>query len=200
MSLTTYAELKASILDWLNRDDIDAAPFVTLAEADLATDVEHWRREKRATATAGSRYLELPSDFHRPIRFHVKDAKDPLQPMSQNEMAHRRAEVRDTTGTPCHYVLTGGEIELFPTPAEALTVEMSYSAIIPALSDSNTSNWLLERFPNAYLYGALKHTSGYLREDGRAQLWAAYYQASIDAIRTDSRAAKWGGNLRIRSN
>lgn len=194
----SYTALKAAVQDWLNRDDLEAGQFITLAEAQLGRDVNHWRREKRATATAQERYLELPADFHRAIRLHVKASRDPLQPMSQNEMAARRA-ADDTVNRPMFYALVGGEIELYPTPPEGTVVEMSYSATIPALSDGAPTNWLLERFPDAYLYGSLIHTGPYLHEDQRAATWASFYQAAIDAIATDNTAARWGGNLRIRS-
>ena len=50
MAITTYAELKSSIADFLNRDDLStiAADFITLAEADIQRFVRHWRQEKRS--------------------------------------------------------------------------------------------------------------------------------------------------------
>ena len=49
MALTTYAELKASIADFLNRDDLTSVipDFITLAEADMNRGLRHWRQEKR---------------------------------------------------------------------------------------------------------------------------------------------------------
>jgi hypothetical protein len=46
MALTTYAELKTSIADFLNRDDLTSAipDFITLAEADMQRRVKHWRQ------------------------------------------------------------------------------------------------------------------------------------------------------------
>ena len=46
MAITTYAELKSSIANWLNRDDLTSVipDFISLAEAQIARDVRHWRQ------------------------------------------------------------------------------------------------------------------------------------------------------------
>ena len=61
MPITTYAELKSSITDFLNRDDLDtvAADFIALAEADMQRGLRHWRMEKRSTAEIDTQYLSL---------------------------------------------------------------------------------------------------------------------------------------------
>ena len=43
MALTTYTELKASIADFLNRDDLTTVipDFITLAESQINRDVRH---------------------------------------------------------------------------------------------------------------------------------------------------------------
>ena len=70
MAITTYAELKSSITDFLNRDDLDtvAADFVTLAEADMQRKLRHWRMEKRNTAEIDTQYSAIPADFLEVIR------------------------------------------------------------------------------------------------------------------------------------
>ena len=48
MALTTFDELKASIADFLNRDDLTAVipDFVKLAETKMNRELRHWRMEK----------------------------------------------------------------------------------------------------------------------------------------------------------
>jgi len=60
----------------------------------------------------------------------------------------------------------------------------------------------LERYPDAYLYGALVHSAPYLRDDARTQVFAALYQNAIDAINAESERSKYGGSglkMKIRS-
>lgn len=197
--IDSYSALQAAVAGFLNRDDLTATipTFIRLGEAQLGRDVEHWKRDKRATSTADGQFLEMPADFHKPIRLHVGGQGDPLQPMAQNELMRARA-LSDTAGTPRFYAITGGEFELYPTPAEAVTVEMSYMADIPKLSDDAPTNWLLADFPDAYLYASLIHTAPYLHEDARAVTWAGIYQAAIDGITSESWNARHGGRLVIR--
>ena len=199
MAITTYAELKSSITDFLNRDDLDtvAPDFITLAEADLSRKVRHWRMEGRATAEIDTQYSAIPADFLEVITFHVTSGNlRPLELISQAEMLQRRYENLDTSGKPAYYALTAGEIEVYPTPDGTYTIELYYYKRISALSDSNTSNWLLEYFPDAYLYGSLVHSAPYLKDDARLQLWAALYEQAIASINRESEATKFGGSGR----
>jgi len=181
MALTTYDELKDSIADFLNRDDLTSVipDFITLAEADMNRGLRHWRQEKRSTAESS-----------------------PLELISQSEMVDRRYRSGDTTGKPHYYAITAGEIEVYPTPDGTYDAELYYYSRITALSDSNTSNWVLEYFPDCYLYGALVHSSPYLKEDARTQVWASLYQNALNAINMESEKSKFGGSgrrMKIRS-
>lgn len=205
MAITTYAELQSSIADFLNRDDLASVTtsFISLAEADMQRRVRHWRMEKRSTAELDTQYSAIPADFVEVIRMHVTsgDTK-PLELISQAELLDRKAKSLNTSGTPAYYAITAGEIEVYPAPDGTYDVELYYIASIPALSDSNTSNWLLERYPDAYLYGALVHSAPYLRDDARIQVFAALYQSAIDAINAESERSKYGGSglrMKIRS-
>ena len=205
MSITTYDELKDSIADFLNRDDLTSVipTFISLAEADLQRKVRHWRQEKRANAVIDTQYSAVPADFLEIIRFHITSAGTrPLELISQAEMLAQKSGNNNATGSPSFYALTAGEIEVLPVPNGAYDAELYYYSRVPPLSASLASNWLLEYFPDAYLYGALVHTAPYLKEDARAQVWTALYQNAIDAINNASEKAKFGGSgrrMKIRS-
>lgn len=205
MGITTYTELQASIADTLNRDDLSSVTptFIALAEADIQRKVRHWRQEKRATAQIDTQYSAIPADFLEAIRFYVTsgDTK-PLELISQAELLDRKRRDLNTSGSPSYYALTAGELEVYPVPDGTYDTELYYYARVPALSDSATTNWLLDYFPDVYLYGALVHSAPYLKDDARTQMWAALYQNAIDAINLESEKSKFGGSgrrLKIRS-
>ena len=205
MALTTYDELKDSIADFLNRDDLTSVipDFITLAEADMNRGLRHWRQEKRSTAELDTQYSAIPADFMEAIRFYItSNDTSPLELISQSEMVDRRYRSGDTSGKPAYYAVTAGEIEVYPTPDGTYDAELYYYSRIPALSASNTSNWVLEYFPSCYLYGALVHSAMYLKDDARLQGWAALYQNEIAAINAESEKSKFGGSgrrMKIRS-
>ena len=199
MAITTYAELKTSITDFLNRDDLTtvAPTFISLAEADMQRRVRHWRQEKRSNANLNSRYSDVPGDFLEVIRFGVTgDNNSTLEMISQSQMLDRRMQNGNTSGSPRYYALTAGEIELFPSPSAITSTELYYYSKIDPLSDSTASNWMLANHPDAYLYGSLVHSAPYLADDSRITMWAALYQAAIDAINAESESVKFGGSGR----
>jgi hypothetical protein len=199
MPITTYAELKTNIADFLNRDDLTSvsSTFVSLAEADLNRQIRHWRQEKRSTAEIDTQYSAIPADMLEVIRFYITSGDTrPLELISQSQMLDRKFRNLNTSGQPAYYAVTAGELEVYPVPDGTYTSELYYFGKTPALSDSNTSNWILEHYPDAYLYGSLIHSAPYLKDDARIQVWAALYQNAIDAINQASEKAKFGGSGR----
>ena len=51
MALTNYTGLKASIADFINRDDLTSVipDFISLAEAQINRDIRHWKMEARSS-------------------------------------------------------------------------------------------------------------------------------------------------------
>ena len=199
MPITTYAELKTNIAEFLNRDDLASisSTFISLAEDDLNLRLRHWRQEKRSTAEIDTQYSAIPADMLEIIRFYTTSGDTrPLELISQAEMLDRKFRNLNTSGQPAYNALTAGEIEVYPVPDGTYTSELYYYSRIPALSDSNTSNWVLDYYSSAYLYGSLIHSAPYLKDDARIQVWAALYQSAIDAINTEGEKAKYGGSGR----
>jgi len=205
MPITTYSELKTNIADFLNRDDLAAisSTFISKAEADMNRRLRHFRQEKRSTVSITGQYSTLPTDYLETIRFYITGGDtNPLELISQGQLLDRKYKNLNTSGNPRYYAITAGEIEVYPVPDGTYTSELYYYGKTPALSDSNTSNWILEHHPDAYLYGSLIHSAVYLKEDERIQVWAALYQSAIDAINQESEKAKFSGSglrMKIRS-
>jgi len=195
--IADYDELKAAVADFLNREDLTAVipTFIRLAESRIDRDLRHWRQEKRSAATLDSQYSTLPSDFMQPIRLQILDTPTgEVKPLSMPQMLQMRADRSDRVGRPEYYAMTSGSIELFPTPDAEYNASMVYYGRIPALSVSNTTNWLLTEAPDAYLYGALVHAAPYLKDDTRLTVWESLFKLAIDTLNLSSDAAKWGGS------
>tara|TARA_R100000231_G_C5317335_1_gene162341 strand:+ start:186 stop:809 length:624 start_codon:yes stop_codon:yes gene_type:complete len=205
MALSNYTELKASIADFLNRDDLTTVipDFISLAEAQMNREIRHYRMEKRATSTLDTQYTALPNDFLQPIRFVITGSNvSTLEQASPLEISKLREANNDTTGTPETYSILDSSIEVFPKPDTAYTLELLYYEKIDALTSINTSNWLLTEYPDAYLYSSLIHSAPYLAEDNRTQTWAALYQKAIADINSESERSKTaaaGRRIQIRS-
>lgn len=196
MSIGNRDELQAAISDFLVRDDLASVvlTFVSLAEARINRDLRHYDMEARTSGTISGRYLDLPADWLETVRLHITDGPPAdLELVSQNDMAQMRQGSADASGRPRFYAVTAGQIEVLPTPGEAFGYEIVYFARVPALSDASPTNWLLTKYPDIYLYGALVHSAPYLDEDQRTATWAALYQSAIDAANMESRMARHSG-------
>tara|TARA_Y100000114_G_scaffold89535_1_gene83077 strand:- start:392 stop:1012 length:621 start_codon:yes stop_codon:yes gene_type:complete len=205
MALTTFDELKASIADFLNRDDLTSVipDFIKLAETKINRELRHWRMEKRATAQLDTQYTALPSDFLQPIRF-VITATDvsALEQTSALQISKLRDANNDAVGRPTSYCILDGAIEVHPTPDTTYTLEMLYYETIDPLNAQTASNWVLTNYPDAYLYGSLIHSAPYLQDDARMASWAALYEKAIGDINSESERSKTGGagrRIKIRS-
>lgn len=202
MAITTFTELKTSVADFLNREDLTAIipTFISLAENDMQRKVRHWRGEVASAITLSAQYTDLPSDFNEVIRLYITDTETrPLELISQAELIDRKMKAGKTGGEPCFYAITAGKLEVFPVPNATYNAELYYSARFTALDDSNADNWVLTYHGDAYLYGALMHTAPYLQDDARLTVWGALYQQAIDSINRDSDKAKSSGSgLRVK--
>ena len=205
MALANYDDLKASIADFLNRDDLTTVipDFITLAEAKINREVRHWRMEKRATANLNTQYSALPSDFLEPIRMSLTSGDtSTMEMVGAFEITRLRAQSLNTAGRPTSFAILDGSIEVHPNPDGDYTLEMLYYEKVDALNAGNPTNWLLTYYPDAYLYGSLLHAAPYLAEDVRIQVWASLYKTAVDAINMESEKAKTSGSgrrMKIRS-
>jgi hypothetical protein len=205
MAITTYAELKTAVADFLNRDDLTSTidTFIDLAEVQLNRDVRHWRMEQRSEAEIDDQYLTLPTDWLETVRITVEDTVPyALNLLSRDEIQDRRLRGANVSGKPVYYAHVAGELELYPTPDATYNIELLYIQKVDALSDSNTSNWLLVQAPDLYLYAVLLETAIYLRDDERIAAYAGMYQSKLAALNAESKKATVSGTglkLNIRS-
>ena len=198
MALTTYAGLQSAIADFLDRQDLTAVipTFIALAEARISRDVDHWKQEKRVTTTFDEQFELIPNDLIEAMSLqHVGGGR--IMTMAATEMQERRGTTDNQAGKPTSVRLTAGQFELYPTPDESYNVSLLYRAKIPALTDTDPSNWLLADAPDVLLYGALGHSAPYLKDDARLTVWAALYQSSVDALNAESKTAKSIGTIRM---
>lgn len=174
MAITTYAELQTAIADWLNRADlVDKIPdFITLAEATLNNVLRSpWQVTSASVAiSAATRSASVPSDMLEAIYLQSSDT-NPLEQVSPSQLISLRRQRLRTNGTPRFFAILGRTFELAPTPAGNSNLQLVYYQQIPALTTVNTTNWLLQRHPDIYLYTALMHAAPYLADDARLQVF-----------------------------
>lgn len=193
MSLSTYTELKAAVARWLRRDDLtaDIPDFILMAEAQINRRLRVDPMVQVATAQIAAEYGTVPGDMISPIAYELTNAGGQpiyeLQPVSQNRMVEI-AGCNLTAQQPRQYAIVGEQFRYTPVPDQAYTALFTYWKRLDALSDTNASNWLLARYPDAYLYGTLLQTAPFLKDDDRLGTWGALFKAVLDDIEDADRS------------
>lgn len=152
--------------------------------------------ESRVTATLDEQFEDLPSDFYkmRSIRI-LGDSGGSLEYATPDEI---NTKYKDSdTRVPKFYTIIGTTIQFAPSPAGSYTMEMVYYKAIPALSSSNTTNWMLTNNPDAYLYGSLMEAMPFCKNPDPT--WAALYVAVMKDIDEADRGGRYGSGLAMRN-
>lgn len=200
MAISNYTQLKSAVGDFLNRSDLESVipTFVALAEAQINRDLRHWRMENRVDGqqSVGDKFMQFPADWLETIRFQVSTTTGlrTLDLLSVAAISDRRQKASNSPGIPQYYSHVRGEFELYPTPSEDTDFELLYFQRIESLSDSVTTNWLLDYAPDVYLYGSLMHSAPYLKEDERVAVWAQMYSAAVQNLNAESERVKNSGS------
>lgn len=193
-TITNYSTLKSTIADYLNRADLTSQieTFIQFAEADMNTRLRCREQIVRAEATSSAEYVQLPSDWLEAINLHIVGGQQPLRYITLDEADIVNKE--QIYVGPHYYSLMNGAIEIVPAPAEDIDIEMIYYAKIPALSDQNTTNWLLTKAPDVYLYGALTHAAPFLMDDQRIPIFSQIYMTRTQALMDESQKSLHSGS------
>lgn len=170
MAITSYSELQTAIGDWLNRADLDQKipDFIRLAEStlnDVLRSADMVAQSTGVSITSGR--ADLPADALEIVYAQVAGQEDePLEQITPQQLTMlRRTRTRDAAN-PRFFAIIGRKIAVTPTPASG-SLDIDYYQRIPALTDSNTTNWLLDDAPHMYLYTSLLHATPFLMDDAR---------------------------------
>lgn len=183
MAISNYTELKNAISDWGKRGDADSKidNFIDLCESDLKRDLRIRNMETRATGNLSGRTLALPSDYLELRKLRL--TTDPSR-----ELTYRTPEsmdIRSSSGIPTDFTITD-LIEFNVTPDSTYGYELNYYKSLTALDGTNTTNDILTRYPQVYLFGALKHYFDWARDNEQAMKFEQkYYTAIQDANKSD---------------
>lgn len=187
MSLANYSDIKTATAEWLYRTGdtalaARAGDFITLFEADFLIDPEmrtlDMEEVDTTPITSSTDGIQLPTDYIDMIRLRMTgvptgQADQPLTYVSPAEAARLDA-TNSSYGIPKWYTVLAGQLYISPlkwAPVGA-TLEMAYYSFTP-LSDAAPVNWLIQKYPNLYLYGSLMQAAAYVDDVETVAKWKA---------------------------
>ena len=183
MAFNTYDDLKTSISNWSDRDDLNSfiPDFIALCEARFNRELRLRSMEQKeyADTVAGQTNYALPANYLMMREFRLN--QNPT--VSLTYVSPEIYEAWNVgQGQPQIYTIIANEIRLGPSPTAIYEMEMLFWRKFPNLSSTVASNWMLVNAPDVYLYGSLMEMEPFIQNDERTALWAAGYTRAIENI------------------
>jgi len=183
MALSTYDELKTSIANWADRDDLTnfIPDFIALTEArfNRALRLRSMEQKQIAMTVGGQSNYALPVNYLQMREFRLNN--NPT--VSLTYVSPEIFEAWNLgSGVPKFYTIIANEIRIGPTPAGVYEMEMLFWRKFPNLSPTVASNWMLLNAPDVYLYGSLLELEPFIQNDARIAVWNAGYSKAIEDI------------------
>jgi hypothetical protein len=189
----TYDSLTSSVLQYLERSDVavvNAIPtFITLCEFEIAQNIKTLGQMEVVDSTMliGNPVIAKPARWRKTTSMTLS-VSGQKQPMLVRKLEYLNAYAQDVTatGVPLYYADYDYEHWFVaPTPNQAYAFEaLCYTRLQP-LSSANQTNWLTQNAPNAMLFGTLKQTAPFLKNDARLAIWKSMFDEALAALKTE---------------
>jgi len=189
----TYDSLTSSVLQYLERSDaavVNAIPtFITLCEFEIAQNIKTLGQMEVVDSVMqiGNPVIQKPARWRKTTSMTLSNSGS-KQPMLVRKLEYLNNYAQDVTatGTPLYYAdYDYDHWFVAPTPDKAYAFEaLCYTRLQP-LSAQNQTNWLTQNAPNAMLFGTLKQTAPFLKNDARLALWKQMFDEALGALKTE---------------
>lgn len=181
MSLINYSDLTAAIESWTGRSDYTAAnysDFTTLFEAWVNRNIRSVSMETQATLTPSAGSATLPSDFMQWRRVTWQGST-----ISELEYVHpsilQAYYPSSPSATPVMFTIEGTTLKI--RPIDGTNIVLDYYQKIPSLV-TNSTNWLMTNWPDAYLSGVLAEAYLYNKDPDNMAIWLQRREAAKEDI------------------
>jgi len=190
----TYDNLTSLVLQYLERTDAAVVDFiptaVMLAEFEIAQAIKTLGQMIVADGvmTAGNPVIAKPALWRKTVSMTLTTLVGEKQPLYLRKLEYLNSYAPDVTATDTPLYYADYDYEhwfIAPTPSANFEFQtLCYTRLTP-LSSSNQTNWLTQNAPNALLFGTLKQTAPFLKDDARLTLWGQMFDAAMGALKTE---------------
>jgi hypothetical protein len=178
LDFDSYEDFQSVVATYLQRANLTAQIplFIQLAETRLGNLIKTFPQQVALPYSLipaqGTNVISLPSDFGALIRATYNNK--PLQYVSPEQM-----DLYNTTIHKHEFTIVGSNFFLQTLVDGSSTLTLYYYQALQGLSDNNESNWVLEDYPNIYLYATLLEAAVYMMDDERLPTWTQMLEEAI---------------------
>lgn len=181
-----YLDLRIAVADQVgNRNISDVMPRLTeMAEAALNQKVRSRHQIRTETLTFENGRAALPRDFIEMVNVYGTNN----YPMRASQLSDARRQGSGWT----QYEIAGRHILIHGYSGNR---DIQYYAKLPTLTRGpSASNWLLENYPDVYLYAVTLEAAKHLRDVETATAVGELLKNAMSALKIDDDRARWSNS------
>jgi hypothetical protein len=194
MSISTYADLRTSVANWLKRSDMtDMIPdLIMLGEKRIYRELRIKCMETALSDTISGGVIAVPSDYLE-LKFAYIDGSPTTRLDRQDpEFIYATYPSRSADGVPRHIAREGDSFIFGPYPDAGYTVKGIYYKTFGNVSDS--AHALFTKAPDLYLFAALSEAAAYKIQDARIPVWEGKYMESKTRLQSEDKRERFSGS------
>ena len=201
MAITNYSELQTSLTKWLSRTGdtnlIALYPdFITLAEAKFNRGLRTRNMETSTSLTPTAGVCTLPTDYLELRRIYIDtDTPIELEYLTPENFYLKYPIMTNDGVSPSRYYTIEGASIILSEETTSNDIKILYYQKIPALSVSNTTNWLLTAHPDLYLAESLAEAYDVIKNEALAQKWLNKAMIIGEQLFDSDRRGKYSGSV-----
>ncbi|MGY6156613.1 phage adaptor protein [Paraburkholderia graminis] len=188
LDFDSYDGLQGVVAAYLQRANLTAQipVFIRLAEVRLGNSIKTLPQQVALPYSLipaqGTNVIPLPSDYGAMLRAtynNVPLVYIPPEAVNLEKTKHNYDE----------FTIIGNKFFLQTQVDGSSTLTIYYYQALQGLSEYNESNWLLEDYPNIYLYAVLLEAVTYIKDDEEIAVWQQMLGQAITEVGNASRVA-----------
>lgn len=176
----SYTTLKADIATYLHRTDLTAVipTFISRAESYLFRELQAKQLQLSDEGTTTGQYITLPADFGSVSRITITHGG------VERTLDYQALPTASTTSDafPRFYSLEENKLRIWGA-GDGQAYNLLYVPAFVALSDSNTTNWLLDNAGDLYLYASCLEGARHVRNEAEIQRLTPFMPVLVDSVK-----------------
>lgn len=175
--ITNYGTLKAAVARRAVRSDLtnDIPDFIRSAHDRIVMDVVIG-----ADLTLNAQTVAVPEGFRDPVSLWLNNR--PWIQVTEASTQQIQASTVQGYGRPTLFAVSGSNLTLFPSPEGSWAARLLYSIGRDFFDDDDSTNVILTRYPNLYLYGAMADLSRQTFDNEAVARWEPLFFGEIERV------------------
>lgn len=190
-----YASLQTNAADYLHRSDLTSRmpTFVERAESYLFRELQVKDMAISVEGTTTGEYADLPADFGAVSKVTITYGS------IEYTLDYKSQSAVGSTSVPDSFAIEDNRIRIFGA-GTGQAYKLYYIPKIHALSDTNTTNWLLENASDLYLFATALEGARHIRDANEIATLTGYIQPLIDSVRrlSERKGQPANGSMQIK--